>query len=894
MLGRKTNLQLPTTSFVGRESELRLIRERLADARLVTLLGPPGIGKSRIALELAQRLLPQLPGGVWWCDLTAVEYAARLAEVIGRAVGSSYADRTPEALAGDLERRLRQLGRALLVLDNCESASRTAVEPLTRWLSSAPGLKVLATSRVRLKVAGEALIELGPLSLAQGASDVEPADAVRLFVERARAVRQDFVLDDPNAQPLAELVRQLDGIPLAIELAATRMSVLSPAELLERLPRRLELLQGADAAGRQRTLRSAIDWSFAHLTDSERSALAQCSVFRGGFTLAAAEAVLRFEQPGAPATLDVLQSLRESSLLYTSRPEHFPNELRFGLYLSIRDYAAEQLEAGGGAREVRLRAARWFAARGRQLAAAATGDETLQALRRLDLETDNLLAAHRSMLENGSSEQELRDAMEIAIALEPALVRHSLPTLLALLDAGLERWEGAAGVEIRARAMLTRARARTAAGRPAEGAADATEVLEQARRMRVKDLETGALGQLGYAMRRMGRLEEAVELLEQAIAGAEAMGDRQTENGFRLEVAASVMVVAKLAAAAEHLERAHSLAKQLADPFAEQRAISLWGYFELARGELQRAREAFERASELAQSNGDTSGAFFGENYLAHVQFQLGQLDAAIARARQARRLAEQHGLGGVSHSVRLLALMLFEQGAVDEAERMAIEGVATAERSADQRGVALALAITAGIEAARGKSAVHPLARSRELLARFGDPALRTAVELYARAVESPRDPLAGVDEILAEWGTRSPHVRDAAQFLRRLEAPRTPTAVAAFDDPQALTVGPEARWVRLPDGTVVQFSRGTAMRQMLRALAERRLRSPGRGMSIEELFVSGWPGERVTSAVAKNRVYVNLTRLRRMGLRGLIVSRDDGFLLDPAVPLRWAAETV
>ncbi|MFN7134373.1 MAG: ATP-binding protein, partial [Myxococcales bacterium] len=479
-----------------------------------------------LALQVVARTLPSCPGGVWWCDLTDADDVAQLCDVVSRALGpATGADRRADDRVGELGRRLRALGRALLILDNAESIAGDAAAPVARWLSAAPDVRVLVTSRVRLRLTGESLVELGPLGLAQSARDAERAEAVRLLVERARAVRQDFALDAGNVADVTRLVRQLDGIPLAIELAATRMAVLSPAELLQRLPERLALLHGADAAGNLRTLRGAIDWSFAHLTPFEQEALTHCAVFRGGFTLGAVEAVVRVSGAGAPAVLDLLQRLRESSLLFTGRPEHFPGELRFGMYLSIRDYALEKLEASGASQATRRRAAHYYAALGRQYADLARGPDGVSALRRLDLEADNLLAAHRVLSAPDAPAEDAREALGICLALRPALLRHSVPTLLTLLDRALEN-PLPPDPELRARARIARAHAHVISGRPADGAAEAEAVLTLARQLGHRPLEAHALGELGYAQRRVGRLEDAERHLSGAIALARELGDR--------------------------------------------------------------------------------------------------------------------------------------------------------------------------------------------------------------------------------------------------------------------------------------------------------------------------------------------------------------------------------
>ncbi len=309
-------LPAQATSFVGRTEELALLRRSFSGgARLVTVLGPPGIGKSRLALRLAEELQAEgaFPGGVYLCDLVEATSAEDVCAALSRALDAVVGSMRGGDRVLELGVALGRLGDALLVLDNLERLAGFGPETLGRWLRDAARVRFLVTSRVRLRLAGEVVHELGPLSLPPdaGAGDLARSPAVQLFVERARTVRPSFALTPENAASIGDLVRQLDGIPLALELGASRMGVLSPARLLALLPRRLDVLSARirDPAARQGTLREAIDASWGLLEPWEQAALTQLSVFRGGFGLDAAEAVVRIGRPGeraAPPLLDVL------------------------------------------------------------------------------------------------------------------------------------------------------------------------------------------------------------------------------------------------------------------------------------------------------------------------------------------------------------------------------------------------------------------------------------------------------------------------------------------------------------------------------------------------------------------------------------------------------------
>ncbi|HEY8501635.1 MAG TPA: adenylate/guanylate cyclase domain-containing protein, partial [Solirubrobacterales bacterium] len=318
----QTNLPVPATPFLGRESELDELAALLArdDTRLVTLTGPGGTGKTRLALQAAANAADHFPDGVWWVPLAALRDPALVVESAARAVGAD----------GDL---VEHIGgkRLLLLLDNFEHLV-TAAGDLAPLLAGCPDLTLVVTSREPLHLDGEHEYAVDPLSR---------SDAVDLFLTRALAVKRDFVANGEVAQ----ICERLDHLPLAIELAAARVKILSPLDLLERLDRRLPLLAGGhrDAPERQRTLRATIEWSHELLSGEEQRLFARCAVFRGGWTLEAAEQV-------AHADLDSMQSLVDKSLVRV-RPESG----RFWMLETIREFAVERLEASGEADEVRER-----------------------------------------------------------------------------------------------------------------------------------------------------------------------------------------------------------------------------------------------------------------------------------------------------------------------------------------------------------------------------------------------------------------------------------------------------------------------------------------------------------------------------------------------------------
>jgi len=340
----QTNIQVSSDRFVGRAAELGEVREHLARARVVTLIGPGGIGKTRLSREVGSSVLSEWAGGVWFCDLSSVHSVLGMLHEIADAVGAHM------AATGDEDALIAQLGKALsareptlLILDNFEQVVQHA-GIVSTWVSQALQVRFLVTSRERLRVADEHPVVLGPLEL---------DDAVDLFAERARAARADFAMNPRERADIEALVAALDHMPLPIELAAARMRLMGVKQLRQALADRFRVLSSEhqDAPARQATLYGAIAWSWDLLQDWERAAFAQLSVFAAPFTVDAASAVLDLEAwPEAPWGMFAVEALIEKSLVrvISSADERHP--VRLGMYVSLREFAAEKLETPGAVR----------------------------------------------------------------------------------------------------------------------------------------------------------------------------------------------------------------------------------------------------------------------------------------------------------------------------------------------------------------------------------------------------------------------------------------------------------------------------------------------------------------------------------------------------------------
>ena len=392
----RNNLPLQPTPLIGREKELAEVCERLSrpEVRLLTLTGAGGTGKTRLGLQVAAELTEEFEEGVFFVSLAAISDPQLVVPAKAGMLGVKEAGGQP--LLQSLEYYLDEK-YILLIVDNFEQVLEAA-PVVTEMLSGAPNLKVLVTSRIPLRLYGEHEYAVPPLALPdpQRPPSVETLthyEAVRLFVERAQAAKADFSVTNDNVPAVAEICYRLDGLPLAIELAAARIKVLSPQKMLERLGNRLKLLTGGaqDLPARQRTLRSTIEWSYGLLEEDEKELFARLSVFAGGRTLEAIEAICDAGGDLALDVLDGLASLVDKSLL--KQEEGVGGEPRFVMLETIHEYAREKLQGRGEAEEVRRQHAEYFLALAEEAEPAVEGEQQPAWVERLEEEHDNMRAA---------------------------------------------------------------------------------------------------------------------------------------------------------------------------------------------------------------------------------------------------------------------------------------------------------------------------------------------------------------------------------------------------------------------------------------------------------------------------------------------------------------------
>jgi len=394
---RSGNLPAEASSFVGRRYELAEARKKLTAARLVSLVGPGGVGKTRLAVRIATDLGRGFPGGAWLVELADVGDPALVTNAVTAALDlRDQAAAEPVAL---LRSYLRDK-ELLLVLDNCEHLLDATARLIDDVLRAAPGVRVIATSRQPLSVAGEHVLPVPPLDMpsphAESLAQTSQNEAVRLFVERAAAAAGSFQLTNANRAAVVDVCRRLDGLPLAIELAAVRTRALSPEQIRDRLSDRFNLLTGGNRAAlpRHQTLRTAIEWSYDLLAPAERTMLMRLCVFAGRFTLDDVEAVCCSDEPPATQALDLLSSLLDKSLL---GKEDATEVACYRLHETMREYARLKLRESGDADTVELRCADYYLSRCQQFAASGRY-RLLPSLAWLDLEIDNIRSVLRTCI----------------------------------------------------------------------------------------------------------------------------------------------------------------------------------------------------------------------------------------------------------------------------------------------------------------------------------------------------------------------------------------------------------------------------------------------------------------------------------------------------------------
>jgi predicted ATPase/class 3 adenylate cyclase len=565
------NLPLQLTSFIGREGELAEVARLLGQSRLLTLVGVGGIGKSRLSLELAAQVMPQFADGAWLVELATLRDARLVPQAVASVLGVKETAGRPlsEALLQHVKDR-----QLLLIIDNCEHLVQGCAELAAQVLRASRQAKLVASSREPLRVAGETTYAVPALP---------QTEAERLFVERARAAKPDFRMNG-SAAAVAGVCRRLDGIPLAIELAAARVRTLPVEAIAARLDDRFRLLTGGDrtALPRQQTLRALIDWSYELLSEDERAVFRRLAVFAGGWTLEAAETVCSSGSVDQAAVLEPLSGLVDKSLVVLDA-----DGTRYRLLDTVRHYALERLEESAAGEEARTRHLHYYFAVAEKARPELTGPRQGEWLARLDIERENLLAAH-AWCERAPRGAEL--GLQLIYLLRPYWFNRGLLglgkrlTLDALMRSGAQTRD------------LARCRALFVAG------------------------------QFCYFR---GEHEEAQRCLEESLAIARELGDKRRVVAALHPLGMAHLSRGDLATARRYLEEALAAAADLNEPRELAAASNQLGQLLRVEGDLDRAEALYHRMLKLSREHGDQETTAAGLLNLAMVAISRGRADDA-------------------------------------------------------------------------------------------------------------------------------------------------------------------------------------------------------------------------------------------------------------------------
>jgi predicted ATPase/class 3 adenylate cyclase len=624
------NLPLQSTPLIGRDGETAAVIERLRvpGTRLVTLTGPAGTGKTRLGLQVAAELLEEFPDGVFFIDLAPISDPDRVLSAIARTLGVREEGERPPLAMVCLHLRDR---RTLLLLDNFEQVVDGA-GAVAELIATVAGVQVLATSRIPLRLRGEREFPVEPLSH-PGPYDHPPLErlaqypSVRLFIERATAVRPEFVLTTENARAVAEICRRLDGLPLAIELAAARARILTPQAMLSRLERSLKLLTGGprDLPARQQTLRDAIAWSHDLLDVEEKALFRRLAIFSGGGTLAAVERVCSNGGLQIDA-LDGVTSLVEKSLL--RQGENAGAEPTVSMLETVREYAREQLEQSGEADRIARRHVEFYLHLAEEALPHLVGPDQRRWLAHLEGEHDNLRAALRWALDHGETEV----AGRIAGAVQTFWMAHGH------LREG-RQWYNEVLASPGQCAPTARVRVLRGAGALAR-----------------------QLGELHDAEAYLGESLRISREIDDARGVAMALMGLGAVRGERGEIDASEPI----------FEESLSILRQLGEKRLMAMVLTNLGVTAEARGDRGRAGALYSESLALSRTIGDGAGVSLALSNLGHLAYDEGDYDLAEERFRESLGMARASGhTYNIVHEVANLALVAAARGHLESAARL-------------------------------------------------------------------------------------------------------------------------------------------------------------------------------------------------------------------------------
>ena len=910
MTERVTHLAAGRDRFVGRTRELDQLQRNLADHRLVTILGEGGSGKTRLARHFGAQT--EALAEFWICDLVHArdrdDLVGSVAETLGIEIAKS-------ASVTEIGEAMSERGPMLLILDNLEQMAEAAAFAVDTWLEVSPNVTFLATSREPLRIRGEIRVQLEPL-----ASEA----AVDLFVSRARELRPDFELDDERRAVVERIVDRLDGLPLAIELAASRTNLYSVSQLADRLESSIEVLRSDSRSveQRHRTMRDAIAWSWELLDETERALLAEASIFIGGFSLESAREVLVAEHDGPVAP--IIESLVDKSLMRRVAADDLT---RFDLLEPVREFAAEKL-ADDRRRAVERRHARHFA------------DMILETrVPRIGRDVDNVVAAFWNVVDHDA---EL--AAEAALASYMLLRnRGAYPKIREIVERARVREIDADMIAaklhgVRARCMLHDGEYREAFA-AIDGGLERAEAADDARSLVfMNSLKSRLFNAIGQPKR-------AGEHLERALDYTEEVDDPWLESTVRGRLAAVAFDRGQFDEAERKLAettmfcRTHDLEDMLAH------ALATAACHVMAFGELERAESLLDRAADVHPGGEEWFGlehqtergfleAARGDEEAARTHFEEALESGEIIGNRR-RRIPTLYGLSslvdGDEEPSALLAILEIVEGTDDTLNQVqartrlgvtrlrqgryavaeplfeeALEGADEFELPRVQPHVACWLAVaSAGLGESERADSLLDRASERfaacedgETLADEVDTLFRPVADICGADDMPDRSAVGDLERLLRDTAERRSDDPRANIWLWRgwdhraqLSAVLEGT-VAELEraHPDALLrVARDGSRFAPPGEDAVDLRSREVLSRILRRLAELRAEAPEAGLEVDEVVDIGWPDEVLTESAGKGRVYTAVRNLRSMGLDGVLETGPQGYHLDPETPFAW-----
>lgn len=756
----------PSTPFIGRERELEEVSAmaRRPEARLLTLTGPGGTGKTRLALQVGNALLGAFPAGVFFVSLASLTDPGLVPATIARTLGVAESGGQP--IAEILVEYLRDK-RMLLILDNFEHLL-DACAIVGDLLTACKELKALVTSRAPLHLSREHLLPVPPLSVPDPAhlpdlATLTQNDAVALFAQRARAVKPDFAVTEANAPTVAEICVRLDGLPLALELAAARIKLLPPRALLTRLDGGLKLLTGGprDLPARQQTLHGTIDWSYNLLTADERQLFARLAVFAGGFTLESAEVVCAADGNLAFETLDGVASLVEKSLL---RQEEGPGgDPRFGMLETIREYGLNRLQEHKDAALVRRAHAHYFQELAEHAEPALRGANQREWLDRLDAEHDNLRAALREALERGVLDMGLRLASALRafwlIRGRLSEGREWMERMLAAANAIDQPDAPVPSSSPAARARVLHGAGVLAAeqGDYRHAAARAEESLSTYRDLDDMHGQATVLTLLGAIAWYQGDYARGITLQAESVALMRRAGDKRgVAIGLNNMGNAAKEQGDYARAAALHAESL-ALKRELGDTRGIAIAVNNLGDVAFAQGQYERAASLFEESLTLSRDIGDTRTIALALNNLGTIASRQGNHEQAAALSEES--LALFQGLGhtwGIGLALSNLADVACQRGNLTRTIQLYEESLVLGNKGNDRVWAARCLEGLALVMSMQGQpeSAARTFGAAAALCDSAGAPVPTGDRDAYDRALLAVRTTM-GDNAFSAAWST-------------------------------------------------------------------------------------------------------------------------------------------